>query len=57
MALRALSLLASFIINIVTLALSSFGGGNGAILLNNVECSGLEEQLGNCSHLGIGVHM
>jgi len=35
---------------------SSFGGGSGAILLDNVQCSGLEERLEHCSHRGIGVH-
>jgi len=41
---------------IVTLPLSSFGGGSGAILLDNVQCSGLEERFEQCSHRGIGVH-
>ena len=36
--------------------MSVFGGGSGAILLDDVECSGLEERLENCSHNEIGVH-
>lgn len=36
--------------------LSSFGGGNGSIILDNVECTGEEERLENCTHNGIGHH-
>ena len=38
------------------LTLSAFGDGSGAVFLNDVECSGLEERLEHCSHRGIGVH-
>jgi len=48
-----LSLSSSFL---VALTISSFGGGSGAIFLDDVECSGLEERLEHCSHRGIGVH-
>ena len=46
-------MLSSFL---VAIALPKFGGGTGSILLGNVECSGLEERLEQCSHHGIGVH-
>ena len=36
--------------------LSSFGGGNGSIFLDNVECNGDEERVDNCTHNGIGHH-
>ena len=36
--------------------LSSFGGGNGSIILDNVECSGDEERLIDCASNGIGYH-
>ena len=36
--------------------LSSFGGGNGSIILDNVACSGNEDRLEDCSHNGIGQH-
>lgn len=31
-----------------------FGHGRGSILLDNVQCSGVEESLVDCSHRGIG---
>ena len=37
-------------------AIHGFGGGSGAIFLDNVECSGLEERLENCNNSGTGVH-
>ena len=37
-------------------ALPAFGGGEGDILLDDVRCSGGEEGLGDCPHLGIAVH-
>ena len=40
----------------VALTLSAFGGGSGAIFLDDVECIGAEERLEHCSHHGIGVH-
>ena len=48
-----LSLSSSFV---GALTLSAFGGGSGAVFLDDVECSGLEERLEHCSHRGIGVH-
>ena len=32
-----------------------FGRGTGLILLDNVECTGGEARLFDCSHMGIGV--
>ena len=49
LSLILLSLLGSF-------PIYEFGGGSGAIFLDDVECSGLEERLEHCSHNGIGVH-
>ena len=34
--------------------LSSFGGGSGSIILDNVECIGDEERLIDCASNGIG---
>ena len=36
--------------------LSSFGGGNGSIFIDNAECTGDEERLEDCIHNGIGHH-
>ena len=35
---------------------SPFGEGTGPIVLNEVNCSGKESRLSECSHQGIGVH-
>ena len=35
--------------------LSSFGGGNGRFILDNVVCNGNETRLENCSSRGLGV--
>ena len=48
LSLILLSLLGSF-------PIYEFGGGSGAIFLDDVVCSGLEERLEHCSHRGIGV--
>jgi len=40
---------------LVDTKLSWFGGGSGAIFLDDVQCSGLEKRLEHCSHRGIGV--
>lgn len=32
-----------------------FGQGGGAILLDNINCVGIESDLLNCSHHGIGI--
>ena len=37
-------------------AVYSFPGGNGSILLDDVRCTGSESRLIDCSHSGIGVH-
>ena len=36
--------------------LSSFGGGNGRIALDNMVCNGNEQRLEMCSSTSIGVH-
>ena len=36
--------------------LSSFGGGNGSIFIDNAACSGDELRLAECTHNGIGNH-
>lgn len=33
-----------------------FGPGSGLILLDDVECTGLESRLWNCGHRGLEVH-
>ena len=33
-------------------ALHAYGGGTGAIVLNDVDCSGEEDRLENCTHTG-----
>ena len=38
------------------LALRTYGGGNGPILLDEVVCSGSEQTLLECEHDGIGVN-
>ena len=43
-------------IGAVVYANSRFGQGTGAIILSNVQCSGTELALINCTHSGIGVH-
>ena len=35
---------------------AKYGEGSGSIFLDNVHCSGLETDLGECSHRGFGVH-
>ena len=37
-------------------ALQQFGGGFGYILLDNVQCVGVENSLSECQHRGIGTH-
>ena len=33
-----------------------FGQGTGSILLDNVQCTGNEQSIFSCSHIGIGSH-
>ena len=33
-----------------------FGPGTGTIWFDNLRCSGEEERLDDCSHIGIGIH-
>ncbi|NP_999762.1 scavenger receptor cysteine-rich protein type 12 precursor [Strongylocentrotus purpuratus] len=35
---------------------ASFGQGSGSILMDNVQCSGDEATIAECSHNGIGIH-
>ena len=38
------------------MAIHSFGGGTGLILLDDVQCTGNESSLSQCPHSGIGNH-
>ena len=38
------------------LIIQQFGGGTGSILLDDLECTGAENSLWNCSHAGVNVH-
>ena len=42
--------------NTGAIAIYTFPGGTGSILLDNVRCSGHVSRLVDCSHSGIGVH-
>ena len=33
-----------------------YGQGSGAIILDDIDCTGLEDKLTDCRHNGIGVH-
>ena len=35
---------------------AAFGAGNGTILLDNVQCSGIEQTLLPCPSNGLGIH-
>ena len=35
---------------------SAFGGGSGPILLDNILCTGLEDRLFDCPHVGMEVN-
>ena len=37
-------------------ALQEFGGGTGPIVLDEVQCEGVEDRLSECPHHGIGNH-
>ena len=39
----------------VTLAIRSYGGGVGEIVLDEVTCSGQEAKLEDCSHRGVTI--
>ena len=38
------------------MAIQEFGGGTGLIVLDEVQCIGVEDSLFECSHSGIGNH-
>ena len=46
----------SFSACIGAVAVTSYIGGTGSILLDNVDCAGNETRLIDCSHNGLGVH-
>ena len=46
-----------YIISLVgAVAVTTFAAGSGSIFLDNVQCSGSESRLIDCSHSGIGTH-
>ena len=45
-----------FLIGAMARMRAHFGQGSGAILLDNVECSGTEWRLIDCPHNGLGIH-
>ena len=42
--------------NIGAVSVTTFPGGSGSILLDNVHCAGSESRLIDCPHNGIGIH-
>lgn len=42
--------------SLVAVTVSAFGGGHGAIFLDDVRCRGTEERLEHCSHNTVGHH-
>ena len=50
-------LLHTYYIHIIgAVAVYSFPGGTGSILLDNLHCTGRESRLIDCPHRGVGVH-